>query len=150
MMNVRKWSRIFSIFSLLLIVMFKFQNCAPTRPGEEFSSQPSGEVRIVDQWAPSKVEFLSPSYLIETTVQEVNVPGLCVGAPKGQRLVWQLLDTKDHVIIESGIVECLMGNFQLTINKVAFNDCKTELELKAQKEESPEPPAITILRPYCG
>jgi hypothetical protein len=150
MMNVRKWTQTLSILALLSIVLVKFQNCAATKPGEDYATNNDGEVRIIDQWSSAnKIEFLSPSFLVENTVQSIVVPGLCVGAPKGQRLAWQLLDQAGSIIVESGTTECVMGNFQLSLSNLAFANCGSRLELKAQKENSSEPPAVTILRPFC-
>jgi hypothetical protein len=148
-MYARHLVRIASILSLLTLVLFKFQNCAPTNPGEDFAQSPDGEVRIVDRWqTANKIEFMSPSYLVEETVEAVNVQGLCVGLPKGSRLAWQLADTVAGVI-ESGVAECQMGNFQLQVKSLHFSDCNSRLELKAQAENSSEAPAITVFRPFC-
>lgn len=143
-MTVRRFTRVFSICALLSLVLVKFQNCAPVNPSKYAAD---GEVRIIDDWSQNKIEFMSPSYLVENSVQSINVQGLCVGAPKGQQVVWQLV-AQDGVV-ETGQTECLMGSFQLNISRLRFNDCNSQLEVRAQKADSIDAPAITVLRPFC-
>lgn len=143
-MPARRLARVVSVCALLSLVLVKFQNCAPTHPSQQFVD---AEVRLIDQWNEGKIEFMNSSYLVETTARNISVPGLCVGAPKGQVLVWQLLD--DEQVVKAGYAECVMGGFQLTITGLEFSGCDRQLELRAHKRDSEEPPAVTVLRPFC-
>lgn len=150
-MRVRHLARVFSIVCLLSLLLLKFQNCAPVHPVEAYSQPNDGgdsEVRIIDRWGNNKVEFLSPSYLVEDSVQVVNVQGLCVGVPRGHRLIWQLSDVVRGVL-EVGMTECDMGQFQVQVKGLHFEDCQSQLELKAQALDSSEAPAVTVFRPFC-
>lgn len=136
-----------SIFALLTVVLFKFQNCAPAPIGAQVESD--SEVRLIDQWYEGKLEFLSPAYVVQAPVENVVVQGLCVGAESGELLSWRLVDQAQRRVLEEGQSECIRGGFQLQISQLIFQDCASRFELVASRSKDNRN-AVTVLRPFCG
>lgn len=146
--------RVFTIGALVLVVMFKFQNCAPpsglqNQAGED--GLPDGEVRIVDRWAPQKIEFMSPSQLIESEERSVQVHGLCVGSDKGEQIAYQVIEiSNDPRIVYQGVVNCVMGGFELTLQSLTFTSCSSRYQVRATRLGDEQNYAETVLQPNCS
>lgn len=141
-----------SISSLILIVLFKFQNCgpAPQMSSQEPFSPNSGEVRIVDRWNEAKVSFLTPTQKIAVQHSAVNVQGLCVGSEKGQKIQYQVLELNElPKMVYVGEVECVMGGFEVPIGSINFHSCEDKFQVRAARSGETGEAAETILQPDC-
>ncbi len=145
---------VISISGLVLVVLFKFQNCGPapqmsaTDPVANIGPN-EGEVRIVDRWSEEKVIFLAPTQKVATQ-QPVNVQGLCVGSEKGQKIQYQVLEINDiPKIVYVGEVECVMGGFEVPVGAVNFHSCNDKLQIRAARTGDSSEAAETILQPDC-
>lgn len=96
------------IFALLGTILMQFQNCAPAQQGV----LASGEVRIVDRWQQSKLEFQANSYYVNENVDAVNIDGFC----QGQEVNWEISKRSADggtELIDSGVTACQSGSFSL-------------------------------------
>lgn len=144
--------RVLPIAALMLVVMFKFQNCAPQSNMYDASSiGDGGEVRIVDRWAEQKVSFINPTHTVDGENAAVDIQGLCVGSDKGQQIRYQIIEIADvpHVVYE-GLVECLMGGFELKLPAVHFASCSTRYQVRAARIGEETDYAETVLQPNCN
>jgi len=152
MMSRQLSSRVIPISALLLLVIFKFQNCAPAPEMLNASAENDldSEVRIVDRWSEQKVAFLSPAQIVDPEQQSLNVQGLCVGSEKGQAIAFQviLIDHSPHVVA-NGTVECVMGGFELPISDLKLKSCSERLQVRAARLGEDQSYAETILQLDC-
>lgn len=150
--------RVVPIAALLLVVLFKFQNCAPVTPmnsvvGGDIGDSTGGEVRIVDRWVAEKISFLSPTQIIEG--DEVGIQGLCVGSEKGQQIAYQIIEIGEAPdvspqVVNEGVVECVMGGFELQVQALNFASCLKRYQVRAARVEDNKNYAETVLQPNCA
>jgi hypothetical protein len=153
MMSRHLSSRVLPISALLLLVIFKFQNCAPAPEMLNASSvggDSESQVRIVDRWSEQKVAFLSPAHAVAPEEQSLSLQGLCVGSEKGQLIEFQviLIEDSPHVVA-NGTVECVMGGFELPISDLKLKSCNERLQVRAARLGENENYAETILQLDC-
>ncbi|MCB0350340.1 MAG: hypothetical protein KDD38_04095 [Bdellovibrionales bacterium] len=143
-------SRVIPISALLLVVLFKFQNCAPA-PDMVQDFDGTGEVRIIDRWAEQKVSFLTPNLIVASDAPKVDVQGLCVGSLKGQLINYQVIELNESAeIIGGGQVECVMGGFELPLAQIHFSSCSSRLQVRATRDGDTSGFAETVLVPDCA
>lgn len=145
--------RTITIGALLLVVIFKFQNCAPpTAMQSDLSSgAPDDEVRIVDRWAPQKVEFMSPTQLVEGQERIVQIQGLCVGSEKGEQIAYQVIEISNEPrVISEGVVNCVMGGFEVELQALVFTSCSSRYQVRAARMGDDQNYAETVLQPDCS
>ncbi|OFZ12419.1 MAG: hypothetical protein A2Z20_06635 [Bdellovibrionales bacterium RBG_16_40_8] len=145
-------TRVVPISALLLVILFKFQNCAPPSQMDAVTNVigPDGQVRIVDQWSEQKVVFLSPSVVVPETQQVVDLQGLCIGSHKGQLIRYQVVELKENPeVLDEGSVECVGGGFELPLAQVQFSSCSSRLQVRAARDGDDTNYAETVLRPEC-
>lgn len=127
-------------------LLIGFQNCAPAEPG--VMADVDGEVRIVDRWAQSKVEFMAESYLVDPNVDTVNIRGLC--DQSADAIQWEASRPSDQgdVILGEGEVGCENGSFsvQVAVSDQELGGCNDSLELRASFSNDE---AMTRLRLAC-
>jgi hypothetical protein len=146
-------SRVLPISSLILIVLFKFQNCAPVNPSDaKFVGTGDSEVRIVDRWGESQVSFLTASITVPNDQPPPQgVQGLCVGSAKGQMIEYQVIEIKEiPEVVSAGVVECVRGGFELPLAQVHFSSCSSRLQVRATRQGDSETYAETFLQPDCA
>jgi hypothetical protein len=145
--------RVITLGALLLVVMFKFQNCAPAPMQNQAAEGPieDGQVRIVDRWAVQKVSFVSKTQYVEGDAQPVQVQGLCLGSEKGTQIAYQViaLNEAPQVILD-GVVDCVMGSFELVLKTLRFQSCMTRYQVRASRIGEDEYYAETMLQPNCS
>lgn len=147
---MRKTPRVLAILSILMVVMFKFQNCAPA-PGLDGASIGSdGTVRLVDGWTgiADKISFMSPTYLIQGDAARIEVQGVCPGVQNSELIGWQLVRSDDELVMASGSSACDLGGFQVELAQLTFDDCNSRYEIRASST-STSSSATTVLRPFC-
>lgn len=149
------YKRIIPITALLLVLLFKFQNCAPvtqmTSADQDGYDGAPDEVRIVDRWVAEKISFLSSTQIIENENAQIDIQGLCVGSQKGQQIVYQVIEISDDPkIINSGVVECIMGGFVLQVQILNLMSCMHHYQVRAARIDDEKNYAETILRPTCS
>jgi hypothetical protein len=149
-------NRILPISALLLVVLFKFQNCSPIDPAAaSVSAGPDvgGEVRVVDRWAAQKISFLQDSQTIDPAEQElgvVNVHGLCVGTQNGEFIKYQVFAVDSAIkLLAEGKAACLGGNFEVSIKNISFENCESTLRVQAERELDAQNNSSVELRPNC-
>lgn len=146
-------SRILPISALLLLTLFKFQNCAPAPElaSDFVDSDMDGQVRIVDRWSEQKLSFLTSNVIVPVENSDLDLQGLCVGSETGQMISYQIIDLKENPeIIGVGKVECVMGGFELPLAQIHFSDCEARLQVRAAREDENSDFAETILVPDCA
>lgn len=121
-MLARRHVSILTIAGLLTLVLTQFQNCAPSTPMQTDSS--SGQVKIVDEYNKSDVQFVSEDVQARDDVAAVDVDGLCSREHNGQRLHWRLSgdDPSAQPLIE-GSATCKSGQFQVNVEDLEHLDC---------------------------
>ncbi len=135
----------------MLIVLFKFQNCAPVSPSQDLVSGSDGEVRIVDRWHESQVSFMSPKMVVPETPSQQGVLGLCVGSVEGQMIEYQVIEISGSArLVSSGLVECVRGGFELPLAEVQFSSCDSRLQVRAVRQGDSQSYAETLLLPECA
>jgi hypothetical protein len=151
-MNWRSFtSRILPISALLLVVMFKFQNCAPSNNTSTQTSA-NGTVGIVDNFSQTPLEFVANPQLIESTATyPLQVQGLCVGGDDSQVINYQVYNMNGTPSqVSSGQASCVMGGFELSIaTKLAFNSCSDRYEVHATRSGQESTPIVTTLQLDC-
>ena len=86
-MNYRKAIGVASTSFFLMILLTKYQNCAPApTQGNQGESSIDGEVRIVDRWSNEKLAFAEKQVVAHDAAQSVEVHGLCVKGVQGEKL----------------------------------------------------------------
>lgn len=146
------FSRVLPISSLLLLVLFKFQNCAPS-PQAVASVDPDmdGEVRIIDRWSEQKVAFLSSTVSLPLDQNAVDLHGLCVGSVEGQLIEYQVIAVRDvPQITASGLVECVGGGFELMLRNLQASSCDESFRVRAARLGDEANYAEALLRPLCA
>jgi hypothetical protein len=142
------FSRVLPITALLTLLLFKFENCAPP-PQSQMSG--TGEVRIVDQWGDKKVSFLSATVVVPKTQSALALQGLCVGSQEGQAINYQIIDLQEiPKMMAAGIVNCVMGGFELPVTDLHFDSCDSRLQVRAAREGDEIHFAETVIAPDCG
>lgn len=149
------YKRVVPIAALLLVVLFKFQNCAPVTPmalATDGDGNAGDEVRIVDRWVAEKISFLNPTQTIES--DDVGVQGLCVGSEKGQQIAYQIIEISedpalDPQIINEGVVECVMGGFELQVKILNPSSCVKRYQVRAARIDDDINYAETVLQSNC-
>lgn len=170
-------SRVLPISSLLLVVLFKFENCAPT--GAEFSSVagpggivnnlspgstgsnsggagPTGPgpgiVGIVENYNSSPLSFVANPQLVAQPDQDgpMAVQGLCVGGPTQQTIEYQVIDMRDTPkVVMAGQVPCELGGFALPVAHLDLHKCSDRFEVRAARTSDPSQFATTTLQLDC-
>lgn len=149
-MKDRLFSRVIPIAALGLLVLFKFQNCAPAA---KFAGAPGaaspGTVKIVDgTYQQSPVEFLAPSQTVSTA--STVVKGVCLGVADGTLVNWAAIPAQNpNQVINSGQVQCESGAFTVTLNDLAFSSCADQVEIRAATINDSTDTAVTFLAPDC-
>jgi hypothetical protein len=145
-----KLARVVPLICLLTLVVFKFQNCAAPA-GSAIASD--GEVRLIDGWVDtSKLSFMSPTYLVQENVQDIQVQGVCplVEMATEENVVdWQVVRLSDGVVISNGTSSCSSGGFQLHVSDIDFGACDKRYEIRAQSATTSLQEATTTLRAFC-
>ena len=140
-------SRVIPIAALGLLVLFKFENCAPAA---NFASAAStgGTVKIVDNWNASPVAFVNSAQVVKA--DPTVVQGLCVGNPDGTVVNWAITSTLNPTqILDSGQVECQNGEFEVAVTSLAFQSCTDQFEIRAASSVNTGQMATTFLEPDC-
>jgi hypothetical protein len=153
-------SRVIPISALLLIVLFKFQNCGMPNEAGINPSNHDGGVRIIDQWSEQKVAFLNPLNTQDTrsstmtSASELRLQGLCVGGTSEGMITYDfnLYDAGEKLVHRfSGQVECKMGNFEIVLPELSFGSCSDHYDVRAVLDGNENDlPAITKIVPICS
>lgn len=115
------------IFAALGTVLMQFQNCAPAQEG----LIADGEVRIVDRWQQSKLEFQATSYYVDENVDAVNIDGFCDSEEVNWEISRVASDGSVH-LVDSGISSCNSGSFSVASNAHhTLNNCEEVAEVLA-------------------
>ncbi len=149
--SIAKWARVVPLIALLTLVVFKFQNCAAP-PGSNLAGGDS-EVRLIDGWVDtSKLSFMSPTYLVQENVDDVQVQGVCpvVDMAANENVVdWQVVRLSDGAVVSNGTSDCHSGGFQLEVSNINFGACDTRYEIRAQSATTSLQEATTTIRAFC-
>ncbi len=135
------------IAALGILVLFKFENCAPAANFAS-SASTSNTVKIVDNWNSSPVQFVNPTQVV--TSNSTVVQGLCVGNPNGTVVNWAITSAQNpDQILDSGQVECKNGEFEVAVNSLSFQSCSDQFEVRAASTYNAGQMATTFLEPDC-
>lgn len=124
-------TRILPISALLMVVILKFQNCAPM-PQNMAISGPDSEVRISDRWQALDVAFVNEqeSVPVSQTIHEIR--GLCVGSTQNETIHWELVESSaEATLVAEGSVRCSYGNFVVTLQDNDLHDCSKTYIMRA-------------------
>lgn len=142
------------IFALLLMILFKFQNCAPVSQMAVGSTLPNQNANpqqgIIDNFNVQKVSFLNNNWIVLQDSQGLNLQGLCIGSSKGQLIEYQVIELGDipKAVLENS-VECNGGGFEILLSQVHFSSCKSSWQIRAIRKGDPSQYAEAILNPDC-
>ncbi len=167
-------SRILPISSLLLVVLFKFENCAQSPEmftttgvpggsisdgsgsggsgsGSSGSGGGSGVVGIVDNFNNAPITFVANPQLVSPPGDgPMAVQGLCVGGRDQQVIDYQVIDMRDTPkLVNAGQVECRLGGFELPVAKLNLKKCEDRYEVRAARVGEPSHFATTFLQLDC-
>ena len=120
--------------SLLIVLggflVLSFQNCAPADTGTIGSDD---ELRIVDRWAQSKVQFMAESYLVDPNVDSVNIRGFCEESESSVQ--WEAIRAANggELVLGEGQVDCVDGSFSVdvAVTDQELGSCADSMELRA-------------------
>ncbi|MCM2280273.1 MAG: hypothetical protein NDI61_00345 [Bdellovibrionaceae bacterium] len=151
-MNTHKWSR-YSVLSMLgFLLLFQYQNCAPTPAGSSAIGdvkvalqQQGSPVDVIDQINEGKLAFATNQPIAIAAGESggmITLPGTCDPDQSGATLRWTVRDEAAAELGE-GFVSCQDGAFTVTLSKDDF-DCGS-FHLVAQLGVA-ESPAVTITR----
>lgn len=147
-MRNRFFSRVLPIAALGLVVLFKFDNCAPAAKFATSSGSNSGTVKIIGSWSSSPVEFLTASQIV--TTNSTTVKGVCVGISDGSTVDWAVTSAQNpNQVLNSGQVQCQNGAFEVAVGNVAFQSCSDQYEVRAASPNDTNDTAVTLLEPDC-
>lgn len=105
---------VFTSFSISLtaLLLFQFQNCAPTGSSAPVSSSSGGShVRIVDDLSKAELQFASTEVQVHDQAQIGIVSGLCSRTRNGSQLKWTILAPAGATPLFAGDAECTRGQF---------------------------------------
>ena len=110
-------------FSLLnALLLFQFQNCAPANLPAAQASNGDGDVRIIDEFNKSEIQFPTDETEIHDEAISANLDGLCSRRHSGAKLRWALHgDHSDGHPLLTGESSCQSGQFfveMLNLNDV--------------------------------
>ncbi len=149
-------SRVLPISSLLLVILFKFENCAQSPQMLTNGVSPaSGVVGIVDNFQTSPLQFVANPQLVAQSpssgsMAAVKVQGLCVGGAEHQSIDYQVFDMRSTPqLISTGQVPCEYGGFELPVNNLAFSNCEDRYEVRAARSNDPSQFSTTMLQLDC-
>ena len=147
-------SRIFPISSLLLVVLFKFENCAqaPAQFAANGANAQPGMVHLIDAPMSSSVSFISnPLFVSAPAASEVAVQGLCVSSPSDKLIDYQVIDMRNTpTVVMAGQAVCEYGGFELQVANLQLSTCDDRYELRAAPTNDPSHFAITTLQLNCN
>ena len=147
----RSHSRTLAISALLVVVLFKFQNCASVSNLSLSANSTDPGQRIVDQWQGTKVSFLNSDEIVPLETSQLDVKGLCVGSLNGEVIHWELVAVGDTpVLVDQGEVTCSYGNFELSLEQLKFETCTKQYYLRAIHMGQESNFAELIIQPECG
>lgn len=145
-------SRVLPIASLLLVVLFKFENCAQSPQMLGGATTPtSGTVGLVDNYNQTPLQFVANPQLVSASASSsVKVQGLCVGGVEHQTIVYQVIDMKTTPkLVLEGQVECQYGGFELPVENLVFSNCDDQYEVHAARANDPSLSTVTTLKLDC-
>jgi hypothetical protein len=132
-MRDRKRSRIVLIAGLGALVLFQYQNCAPSealRTG--YSESVDGSVRVIEDWDLDKIAFVDTSVEIQAGTQTLLIEGVC-SRRETEQLDW-LLQSPQHEGLQRGFVSCEGGGFSLKLLEVSELLCGVGYTLEISDE----------------
>lgn len=149
-----KTIRVVSISSIMLVVLFKFQNCGPVTSVAGVGSVGinDSEVRVVDRWGQQKLSFVSSDMILEPAQSKVNLQGLCLGEKTDQKIIYDIISTAGSSVqskLIGGLVDCVMGGFEISLEAIQFSSCDNRLKIRAARVGAEEEFAEAIVRPNC-
>lgn len=108
---------ILSLALLTATVLFNFQNCAPAAVSAQTGDSDS-EVRIVDDFSKTEIQFATEQLLIHDEAAEASVSGLCTRRHNGAELRWALYGEGSSRPIVVGDSLCKSGQFAFEVGSL--------------------------------
>lgn len=132
-MGDRKNGRIVLIAGLGALVLFQYQNCAPSealRSG--YSESVDGSVRVIEDWDLNKLVFSDTVIEIQPGAQTLVIEGVC-SRRETEQLDW-LLQSSQHEGLQRGFVSCEGGGFSLKLLDISELLCGVGYSLQISDE----------------
>lgn len=117
MVSQRNVSILTSI-AVVTLLLTQFQNCAPAEISVAQSAG-SGEVRTIEDWNKTEIQFLSPEVQVHDEALNTGVGGLCNRSYSGARLRWAIwAGQKTSSPLLAGESECKGGSFNVDLEEL--------------------------------
>lgn len=117
-MNSRRHNALSLIlFIVVPILLFQFQNCAPSHVSAS-SAAAGGGIDTVPE-GKAQLQFVTPTVQVQDDTAGTDIDGFCDANHSGSALQWTLADQSGAVIL-SGTSECQGGQF--VVNLVGLNE----------------------------
>ena len=131
-MNYTKCHWTSSIAIIGLIIIIKFQNCAPPSPVGASASVNFDKVSIIDNMPrDTSVSFLESKIELRSDAVVLLANGHCV-ENQNEKITWELKGIYTGELIQEGESDCERDEFNIAISKVEEMECGMSFMLKAQ------------------
>lgn len=122
-----------NVFTCLLILLVtallpQFQNCGSTSGSEASVSSGSGDVRLVDEYGKSEIQFIADNIELADDVEATTIDGFCSREHTGELIDFKLF-SDDHMngpVIGVGQVVCQSGQFRVPLGLLQNLVCGEE------------------------
>lgn len=125
---------ILSVTVLTAVVLFYFQNCAPAGQLASDSDPLNPEVRIVDEWNKSQIQFAQDSVQVHDEALQVAVGGLCNREHNNEKISWALWGDEASAPLLLGGSLCKSGQFAFNILDLGTVVCGIPYRLVVEGE----------------
>ena len=110
---------ILSLAAVTALMLFNFQNCAPAAQLANKANPLDSEVRIVDDWSKTEIQFVTDSVQVHDEAATAGIQGICNREHNGAGLKWALYgDDTGHAPLVIGDSVCKSGQFSVTVNNL--------------------------------
>jgi hypothetical protein len=126
-----RYMKIISIFVLLTVVLFQYQNCGSQNQklaGDSYSNDP--EMGVINPINIGSIQFLQSKTEIDDSVKELTAYGVCSQDQQGALLSWKLIDEETN-ILSTGKSLCNQGTFEIVSSIASSIVCGSSSKLTA-------------------
>lgn len=134
--NWRKIKGMGSIGALGFLMLFQYQNCAPSMQAAEMAKLSSGSddslvTTIDDARSPTAVSFPNEKIQLTSNDQPTVLEGSCDVSQDGAILGWRVRDGEDNEL-ERGYSVCEQGKFEVEMAPATSLECDKSYHVTAR------------------
>ena len=110
----RRHVSIFACIAMTTLILTQFQNCGPANIAAAPATEPGGEMRTIDDWNKTEIQFVANEVQIHDEAIEAGVEGLCNRRHNGAQLRWAVYaDKRSATPMLAGQASCASGQFNV-------------------------------------